>query len=285
MSVACKTVRTTHGEVSVVETCGKGLPVLLVHGNSSCKEVFRRQIESPEAEIYRMVAFDLPGHGRSSDACDPARTYSVSGYADVALELLDTLGIQHAAVFGWSYGGHIALEMLHRHPGIAGVMIVGAPPIASGILGVMRGYQLRRDMHLLAKSRLTPREIKRFARVCLGETSNRELERMIVRTDERVRPLLARSMMSGDWADQKVVLERAFVPVAIVNGSQEPFAELSYLESLCCPTLWEGRCHVLDGAGHAPFRQTPDSFDPVFRHFLEAVARGDESRSLLARAG
>ncbi len=285
MSVAYETVQTTHGDISVVATSGKGLPVLFVHGNSSCKEVFRRQIESPEADIYRMIAFDLPGHGGSSDARDPARTYSVSGYADVALDLLHALGIQHAAVFGWSFGGHVALEMLHRHRGIAGVMIVGTPPIARGILGVMRGYQLRRDIYLLTKSCLTPREIKRFARVCLGDTSDLEMERMIARTDERVRPLLARSMMSGDWADQKVVVEHASVPVAIVNGSQEPFTELSYLESLSCPTCWEGRCHVLDGAGHAPFRQTPDSFDPIFRHFLEAVARGDESRSMLARLG
>ena len=81
--LSTKTRYTSHGEISVVESSGTGLPVVMIHGNSSCKEVFARQLESPLADKYRMIAFDLPGHGASQDAVDPARTYSMPGYADV----------------------------------------------------------------------------------------------------------------------------------------------------------------------------------------------------------
>lgn len=42
--------------------------VLLIHGNSSCKEVFRNQRDGDLGRRYRMIAVDLPCHGASEDA-------------------------------------------------------------------------------------------------------------------------------------------------------------------------------------------------------------------------
>ena len=35
------------------------------------------------------------------------------------------MGIENIAIFGWSLGEHIALEMIYRFPGILGIMITG----------------------------------------------------------------------------------------------------------------------------------------------------------------
>ena len=64
----------------------------MIHGNSSCKEVFRNQLEGGIGSAFRCIAMDLPGHGRSDDARDPEKTYSMPGYADTAIELMETLG-------------------------------------------------------------------------------------------------------------------------------------------------------------------------------------------------
>ena len=65
-----KKVQTSHCDIAVSQTGGKGAAILLIHGNSSCKEVFRAQMESPLGEANRMIAIDLPGHGDSGDALD-----------------------------------------------------------------------------------------------------------------------------------------------------------------------------------------------------------------------
>jgi pimeloyl-ACP methyl ester carboxylesterase len=67
------------------------------------------------AESYRLIAFDLPRHGQSSDAPDPSRTYTRPGLADATTELLEKLSIERAR------GGHIAIEMISRYSGMLGL--------------------------------------------------------------------------------------------------------------------------------------------------------------------
>lgn len=277
MPTSERTVDTSQGSIAVLESAGSGLPLLMIHGNSCCKEVFRHQIESPLAETYRMIAIDLPGHGESSDAADPARTYSLPGYAAVVSEVLDNLGIDRAAVLGWSLGGHIAMELLHRHSGIAGAMIIGAPPVGRGILGMIRGFHSHRDLLLVARGRLSEREVFRFARTCLGDHREPLFLDMIARTDRRARPLLFRSMMKGVGVDQRHVVESTPVPVAVINGANEPFAKLDYVASLAYANLWQGRCIVIAGAGHAPFWDTAERFNPILGCFLADMASLDQS--------
>jgi pimeloyl-ACP methyl ester carboxylesterase len=103
--------------------------VLLILGNSSCRAVFRHQLQGPLAENHRLIAFDLSGHGQSGNASDPTRNYTLPALADAAVELLEKLGVTEAIVFGWSLGGHIGVEMVPRFLGMRGLMITGAPPV------------------------------------------------------------------------------------------------------------------------------------------------------------
>ncbi len=78
-------IATSHGSLAV-EECGQGgIPVLLIHGNSLCRGVFRNQMQGQLAKNHRFIAFYLPGHGRSSYAPDPERTYTRPGLADAAM--------------------------------------------------------------------------------------------------------------------------------------------------------------------------------------------------------
>ncbi|MGQ0651902.1 MAG: alpha/beta fold hydrolase [Betaproteobacteria bacterium] len=90
---------------------GAGAAVVLVHG-------FTGQLERPWvdnglldelARGYRVVAFDLRGHGRSDKPGDAA------AYADIGvdvLRLMDYLGIARAHLVGYSLGGIIAAKLL-----------------------------------------------------------------------------------------------------------------------------------------------------------------------------
>ena len=78
-------VKTSHGSMAIAETGGEGLPLVMLHANSLCKESFRPQIEALKHK-RRVIAIDLPGHGNSSKAIDPRRTYSIPGYADAVME-------------------------------------------------------------------------------------------------------------------------------------------------------------------------------------------------------
>jgi pimeloyl-ACP methyl ester carboxylesterase len=114
MSISTRqhTIITSHGSLAVEESGQGSIPVLLIHGNSSCRGVSRHQLQGRLAQNHRLIAFDLPGHGQSSNAPDPTQSYTHPGFADAAIELLGKLGVTEAIVFGWSLGGHIGIEMV-----------------------------------------------------------------------------------------------------------------------------------------------------------------------------
>ena len=61
-------IDTSHGSLAVEESGQGEIPVLLIHGNSFCRGVFRHQLQGTLAENRRLIAFDLPGHGQRSSA-------------------------------------------------------------------------------------------------------------------------------------------------------------------------------------------------------------------------
>ncbi len=91
---------------------GEGEAVVFLHGLSGCWQNWLENIP-PLAADHRVIAIDLPGFGESPM---PAAAISVSGYARIVVELLDTLGVQRATIVGNSMGGFVACEMAIRFP-------------------------------------------------------------------------------------------------------------------------------------------------------------------------
>lgn len=203
-------VATSHGDLHVDDSGGDGPPLLMLHGNSSSCQVFARQLASPLPQTFRLIAFDLPGHGRSQDAISPARTYSRSGLADCALELLSRLGLRRAAALGWSLGGHVAIEMVARFDGLTGLVLTGTPPVRPGRMG--EGFMAPPAYGLPGRARLTPAEVERFAAMMFGGSADAFLLEAIARTDERFRPQIFEAARTGDGADQRRVVEAAPFP-------------------------------------------------------------------------
>ncbi|MBN8994041.1 MAG: alpha/beta hydrolase [Rhizobiales bacterium] len=268
MSVVERMVQTSHAEIAVAETSGKGFPVVLIHGNSSCKEVFRNQLAGPLGETNRVVAIDLPGHGRSSNAFDPARTYSMPGYASAMMEALAGLGIDKAVVVGWSLGGHVGLEMMPLFEGMAGLMIMGTPPVSHGVEAIQKGFQPTPSLLLAGKKDFTPEDVQAFAAITCGAMADAGLRRAIERTDGLARSMNFESLLAGKASDQRQLAENSRVPLAIVNGSEDPIVNVDYIGSLSYQNLWEGQCFVLKGLGHVPFLEAPKVFNPILGRFV-----------------
>lgn len=264
-----RTIETSQGRIAFLESSGSGTPVVFIHGNSTCRDVFRHQFETTTLATARhIIAIDLLGHGQSDDALDPQKAYTIPGYATTLIEALRSLNITRAALVGWSLGGHVSLEMIGQGFDAAGAMIIGAPPIKRGILGMVRGFQAQLDLLLATKSVLNARDVSRFARACVGEKHAAQLHDTIARTDRRARQVLGRGLRSGLGVDQRWVVENLPTPIAVVNGSEEPFARLDYVAGISYAALWEHRCHIIDGVGHAPFLEAPERFNPLLLRFL-----------------
>jgi pimeloyl-ACP methyl ester carboxylesterase len=273
MTVTNRTIKTSHADIAISETAGTGLPVLLIHGNSSCKEVFEHLLDGPIGKSSRLVAMDLPGHGASSDAFDPQRTYTMPGYAEAAVELLEAMGVDRAAVYGWSLGGHVALEMLPRFPGLVGMMISGAPPVGRGAEKVMAGFKPSPNAGIVGKPDLTAEEIEIFMYATYGGAADAVLRNALRRTDGRARAIMFQALLAGEISDQRQLAENSAIPIAIVNGADDLLVNLDYIGGLAYRNLWDKHCFTLRGAAHAPFLQAEEAFNPIFSRFLAEMKK------------
>ncbi|CAB3751530.1 alpha/beta fold hydrolase [Paraburkholderia solisilvae] len=266
-------VTTSHGRIAVEEQGHDGLPVLLIHGNSSCRGVFRKQLQSALAHGRRLIAFDLPGHGGSDNAPDPIRSYTRPSIADAAVELLAQLQVSEAVVVGWSLGGHIAIDMIARFPGLRGLMIIGTPPV--GRDNMAAGFTGLPHARAASREQLSDAEIDDFVAAIFGASAEPFLRDAVVRTDGRFRSRLFEAIRTeADYTDQRVTVKESRVPLAVVNGDTDRIVKLDYLDTLSYGNLWEGRCHRLPGLGHASFWEDPTQFNPLLDRFLRDIESG-----------
>lgn len=260
------TVSTSHGVLAVEERGEHGLPVLFIHGNSSCRAVFDGQLNGPLAARHRLIAIDLPGHGESGDALDPIRTYTRPGFAEAACEVLEQLDVRNVAVVGWSLGGHVGIEMLATSSRVCGLMIVGAPPI--GRDGWTQGFVQSPHSSLAARPDWSAEDAQAFVSTIYGRTPEPRLLDAALRTDGRMRQRLFAAAREGLGVDQRRTVETSRVPLAVVNGANDSLIRLDYFDTVAYANLWDGRCHRVPSSGHAPFWDAPAVFTPLLQRFL-----------------
>jgi 2-hydroxymuconate-semialdehyde hydrolase len=99
-----------------VQEVGEGTPVVLVHGLPSNIGDWAGLPERLAALGHRVVVYDRVGYGWSSRAAEGADAYTIPANARQLGQLLDSLGIERAALVGWSYGGGIVQAFAAEHP-------------------------------------------------------------------------------------------------------------------------------------------------------------------------
>ena len=104
------------------EENGAGIPLLLQHTAGADARQWRHVLEDPElARCFRMIAYDLPYHGKSLPPSGIAwwkEEYRLTKefLMRVPLALSQALGLERPAYMGSSIGGHLALDLALHHP-------------------------------------------------------------------------------------------------------------------------------------------------------------------------
>ena len=91
---------------------GQGPALVLLHGFLCDSRCWRRQV-TELSDRFRVVAWDAPGAGSSSDPTEP---FTTADYARCLAHFLDELDVVRAHVLGLSWGGILAQEFYRMYP-------------------------------------------------------------------------------------------------------------------------------------------------------------------------
>lgn len=101
-----------------VEGCGK--PVILLHGNGGSHRDLMTMVHQLAMAGYAVYAIDSRGQGNNA----PLDEYHYADMAEDVFQFIERKGLDHPAVYGWSDGGIVALELELYNPGTVSVMAV-----------------------------------------------------------------------------------------------------------------------------------------------------------------
>jgi 3-oxoadipate enol-lactonase len=107
------TFAPTRDVTTYYEEQGSGPAVILIHGHGADRRIWGRQAPALVRAGYRVLRYDVRGHGRSSI---PQSGYTWDDYSADLKALVDQLAVPRAHVVGLSMGGGIALQFALDHP-------------------------------------------------------------------------------------------------------------------------------------------------------------------------
>ncbi|HWI36227.1 MAG TPA: alpha/beta hydrolase, partial [Burkholderiales bacterium] len=96
------------------EEAGQGIPLLCLHTAGSDARQYRAVLNDAQIlKNYRVVAFDMPWHGKSSPPAGWQREdyrLTTDTYTDMIMTVARALELERAVVMGCSIGGRIVLN-------------------------------------------------------------------------------------------------------------------------------------------------------------------------------
>lgn len=249
---------------------GRGPPLVLLHGGIDDSRSWRWQVEGL-ADTFRVLAWDAPGCGRSSE---PPESWRMPDYADCLAAWLDAIGIKRAHVLGLSWGSSLALEFYGRHPDRA-VSLILASAYAGWAGSLAPDEVAARLESVLAAADLSSEDLPELWSSFVADGAPPELVHELTaiwadNAGER-HPAgyraMARSMAE---ADLRPVLPRIAVPTLLLYGDRDERSPLAVATELR-DQIPSSKLVVIPGAGHASNAEAPEEFNRAVREFLQGI--------------
>jgi len=248
------------------EVEGQGPPLLLIHGLGSSSQIWEAQVRY-FSERYRVIAYDLRGHGRSSK---PAVPYNMQLFAEDATRLLGALDVPAAHIIGTSLGGMIAFELAVHYPQLLKSLVV-VNSVPDMRVKSPRDYINLWQKTLLLKM-LSARDMGKFLSRRLLPGPERELVRQAfierwAQNDKRAYQAAFQSVIG--WSVDNCLGEIR-CPVLVV-ASEHDLWSLDE-KRIYVAKIPVARLAVIEGAHHAVTIERPEQFNQVLDEFLGALS-------------
>lgn len=258
------------------EVHGEGLPLLLISGLGGGAWSWYGQVPYFE-QFYRTIVFDNRGAGRSSM---PPGPYSIKGFAEDALCLLDALEVDKAFVVGISMGGMIAQELALMAPERVRGLILGCTNCGgeTSISPSQETMQILLNNEGLSHEQIVRKNLPIFlSEECLSndpETVTTYVKAQIEAPPQPEEAFLAQlaAIRDFDVCDRLVELQ---MPTLIMSGSRDVLIprENAYI-------LTQSIAHAdlvfLPGAGHAIHAESRGDFNLIIDNFIQQYVNEDE---------
>lgn len=244
--------------------------IFFIHGNSASSAAWSKQFASPMLVHYRLIAFDLPAHGRSSVSPDPENDYGLKGLGRIMAKAVQAFSSEDNYILcGVSLGTNIIAEMIACGINPKGLVLAGSC-IIGGDYSLDRVFLPGIDTAFLFQDFPPAETVEKGYKAVLSTTDIDDLQQIIkdyFSVQAPFRSSLLQSITNGIYSNEPEMVLQSGLPVLLVFGKDEKAVNPDYLDDAPFP-LWKRKIIKLPG-GH--FIQLDDS--NAFNDYLLAYTR------------
>ncbi len=238
------------------EVEGEGPAILLTHGFGASSSMWRGQMDAFR-DRYRIIAWDMRGHGNTDSPEDSAEYSEPATLADIAA-ILDACEVESAIVGGLSLGGYMSLAFNLAHPERTNaLMLFDTGPGYNNPKG-------REGWNQFAIRRAEAFETQGLA--SLGDSA--EVKAARHRSAEGLAKA-ARGMLTQRDASVIQSLTSIDKPTLVVTGADDKnfLAAHGYMSE----NIPGAMSFMIDDAGHAANIDQPEAFNAAVEAFLASL--------------
>jgi pimeloyl-ACP methyl ester carboxylesterase len=233
--------------------------IVFLHGSVVTRTIWRLQL-SDLGDDFRVIAPDLPGHGR--------RAATPFTFESAIAESADLIAAEatRAIVVGLSLGGYVAMLLAAQRPElVSGLVVCGASANFTGALGLYLkavAWILGRGWMVPSPARLETRTRALFP-PSLADVADLQIQ------DGLYPAALAPAFATMARTNFLKAVARFDGPVLFLNGQHDRptrRGEAAFAAAAC-----HARVETIAGAGHACNLQSPELFNAAVRTFARTV--------------
>jgi non-heme chloroperoxidase len=237
--------------------------LLFIHGWSQSDLCWAKQVNGELAARFRIVTFDLRGHGLSEKPQGQEPYSDGKLWAEDVAAVIEQIGLERPVVVGWSYGGFVIADFLRAYgdASIAAINLVSATVILRRPTFDHFGPGLLENAQDACASDLATNiaAIQRFLRACTAHRLDEDAWLAALCWNMVVPPAVRGALISRE-IDATDALAAVSVPVLVSHGRDDAVV----LPSMAEYTL--GVCERAvpswyDDVGHMPFWEAAERFD------------------------
>lgn len=249
-----------------------GRPILFVHGLAQAHLCFARQFDSALADRFRLVAYDLRGHGESAKPLDASYYKDGRRWADELASVIEGAALDRPMLLGWSLGGRVLRQYLIHHGdrAISGLNFVSSRPFEdpSVLATVSRNDIVNRPDGL---AQIIASNIV-FLRACFHRQPS-DADFNVALAYNMVTPQVVREAISG-WSTSIEETRAAFnavtVPTLISHGANDALI-LPKAAEMTAGAIRGSRVSLYEDCGHSPFVEHADRFNRELSDFVATI--------------